>query len=137
MSSEIRDDRLVHLYYSVEEMLDNAQKGYEQGQIGYSLDSYMVGRRDLRTWKDMAKAAREPWQEGLDHVQEMFFELDRKLRTPELKISRRRPTYSEEGGHEVELNRLLGGQDDYWRTCKRKSTVNATTVSILINNSTA
>jgi hypothetical protein len=113
-------------------MVEYADHGIRQGRghenaVTPARESSFIGRR-FADWSAVKAALDQPWQNGLDEVQWMLFEL-RKVALPPVKCQKRRPRFSDEGD-EVDQDRLRSGQD-YWRSMRRESVTGPKTFCII------
>lgn len=112
--------QLTRKYESLEALLAFADQGRAAGRCYPRIhgDADFTGRT-FADWNELRRAVHETWQEGLDELQWMLFELQRdKLPMP--KSSRRRARFNEDAGDEVCIDRLRAGQP-YWREASRES----------------
>ena len=89
--------------------------------------------RSFADWTDVKAKIGEAWQEGLDAVQWMLFEL-RKVALPPVTCPKRRPRFQTEGD-EVDQDRLRSGQD-YWRSMRRESVAGPQTFCLIADMGT-
>ena len=113
-------------------MIDFAEQGIRQGRAHDTAESpagrsNFIGRR-FADWPAIKAALDQPWQEGLDEVQWMLYEL-RNVALPPVQCQKRRPRYSDQGD-EVDNDRLRSGQD-YWRSMRRESAAGSKTFCIV------
>jgi hypothetical protein len=88
--------------------------------------------RSFKTWSDLEAAVKDAWQEGLDAVQAMIFEIDReKHKLPTPVDIRRRKRFADQGD-DIDLDRLRSGQDA-WIDCPRRQTQAPKAVTLFVN----
>jgi len=80
-------------------------------------DSSFTGR-DVNSMEHAAKLSNEAWDEGIKTAQRFIDKLSDAAILAPVNI-RRRSSWSEDGGDEVDLDRLRSGQA-YWRTTSRQ-----------------
>src|SRR6266478_2783824 len=103
-----------------------------QNAMQPSAESSSIGRKFV-DWADVKAQIGEPWQDGLDEVQWMLFEL-RKAALPPVTCQKRRQRFADEGD-EVDHDRLRSGQD-YWRTMRRESVAGPQTFCLVADMAT-
>jgi hypothetical protein len=124
---------LKHVYADgLTGMVEHADRGVREGRVG-STASSPASRRDFigrkfADWSAIKASLDQPWQDGLDEVQWMLFEL-RKVALPPVQCQKRRQRFSDEGD-EVDHDRLRSGQD-YWRSMRRESATGPKTFCII------
>ena len=125
------------VYDGLEDMIAAADAGAKAGRVCQSAmqpsaESSSIGRK-FEDWTDVKAKIGEPWQEGLDEVQWMLFEL-RKATLPPVTCQKRRPRFADEGD-EVDNDRLRCGQE-YWRTMRRESVAGPQTFCLVADMAT-
>ncbi len=125
----------VRTYYSVAAMLAACDGAVAAGRAEPQkdvADYRQVGRR-FRGWNEARAAAESPWQDGLDILQEMIFEVDReRIEVPAALDVRRRRRWAADDGDEVCLDRLRAGQDA-WQSTARVAVNHPRQVTIFAN----
>ena len=96
------------VYDGLEEMIAAADAGVHAGRVCETVMQpnaavSSIGRR-FADWADVKAKIGAPWQEGLDEVQWMLFEL-RKATLPPVTCQKRRPRFADDGD-EVDHDRL-------------------------------
>lgn len=76
-----------------------------------------AGRRDFSNWNEILRLVNEPWEEGLEVVNEMLEEL-KNIELPVPKSIRRRCAWRDNDG-DFDLDRFCSGQDAFRGTVKR------------------
>jgi hypothetical protein len=124
----------VYLYDGVAEAASEGMKfGRARNLRSYTTFGPGSGRwlgRHFDTLDEVEKAASAPWEHGMRVVDGMIEEL-RKGDLPRPAQIRRRPTYSEVDGDEVDMDRLRGGVP-FWRTTTRSKMSGPTVVTLVI-----
>lgn len=87
------------------------------------------------TWQDVLKKTENVWTEGMERYSKMLEKL-RELELPKPVNIRRRGVWSEEGGDEIDVDRLRRGVP-YWRTTHRDHRPGPVSKTIVTNLSTA
>lgn len=120
--------RTQHLN-SISEAMTECRKAIEKHGIyggladGIQRESF-IGRR-FQTWDDVEKAATSYWQEGLDKVEWMLYEIEKyNHKLPAPKDRRRKKRFNDNQGDDIDNDRLRSGQSDFWIETRRE-TVNA------------
>ena len=86
--------------------------------------------RNFSSWKDLDEKFHQPWEEGQSMVNEMLDALAQcDLPTP--KDVRRRQRWNAEEG-DLDVNRFMHGDDEFFRRAKRTHTHGSRVVSIII-----
>lgn len=93
-----------------------------------------VGREFPRGWTETVMAVDTYWDEGMDIYNKLKEDLEND-RLPPPKDVRRKGHWSEEGGDEVDIDRLRRGLP-FWRTTRRELREGPRTITILNNIST-
>lgn len=96
-------------------------------------DESFVGR-DLPQWADVWKAIEEPWQAGLEIVEQMRRELSGVIPAPVSRARRRR--WNQDDGDDICRDRLASGQD-YWRQSRRECVTGPQTITIVADMATS
>lgn len=92
-------------------------------------DKSWYGRK-IRGWNDVKAMAIEKWDDGL----EIMLKLKRKLADVKLPVPtniRRRTLWSEEGGDEIDLDRLKSRQP-FWRTTSRRKSTGPQVITLAV-----
>lgn len=87
--------------------------------------------RLFRDWQHIAESANKAWSEGLamlDDAREQLRDID----APQPMDRRRRPRFDEQGGDDVDFDRLRSGQA-YWRRTERQHTVGPIDLTIVVD----
>lgn len=97
--------------------------------LSAELDREYFYGRPFRKWDDVTAATAEPWPEGLAIVEKMLAQIgEAKIPKP---VSRRRKTrFSEDGGDEVDYDRLRDGRA-FWRSSPRANASGPSTITIV------
>lgn len=90
---------------------------------------YITASGDGTEWQQRIDAMRQLNEELVSQVEAMVNEMQH-LDLPEVKDTRRRCTYSEDDGDEVDLDRLRSGQA-FWRTSQREDSTGPATVTVI------
>lgn len=126
------------LFDSMDEQIAETRKvvhliTHGTGQDLHGLSDF-IGR-EFKGWEDVDRATKEFWVDGMQAYEKMMYQLrDAKLPKPQsIKRTRR---WSEEGGDEIDLDRLRRGEA-FWNDSHRENrpTSNAT-ITIMANTST-
>lgn len=123
------------VFDSMMEQIEESLKCVDKfpGVYNPSSNSKWVGRR-LKDWEDAGRISNQAWEEGMSIYDRMMSELRGAHLAPPTSL-RRRAVWSEDGGDEVDLDRLRAAQP-YWRTTKRDHRPGPMTVTLLIEMST-
>lgn len=129
------DDTWVLRMESIEELIRICDSAWQQHKRcnGMLYSSSFVGRY-FESWEDIVKAAQEPWQEGLDIVQGMIYELDNhahEILPP--RDRRRKRRFTENDGEDVDLDRLRNGQPDFWVQAQRQELLGPQNITVICN----
>jgi hypothetical protein len=122
-----------HVYHDgLAGMVEFANRGFGVGRAHDTTAkpanrSKFIGRQFM-DWSAIKSALAESWQQGLDEVQWMLFEL-RNVALPPVKCQKRRPRFRDEGD-EIDHDRLRSGQE-YWRSMRRESAAGPKTFCIV------
>lgn len=126
MRHELLDTTRGHLYQfdSLQETVDIVSKHQKVDNWDYSF----LGR-SFNRFSQVIEATNSLWKEGMDLYQEMFNQLEQEHVPPPRSIKRKQ-SWSEEGGDELDLDRLRN-QQPYWLTTRKRKVPEAITVTIL------
>jgi hypothetical protein len=128
------------IYQNVDELLAAADKGWNAGRKYRECrdgGSSWVGRKFTGGWQGVKDAVSGLWEEGLDVVQQMIYEIDRERHTlPAPKDRRRRRRFSEDNGDDVDHDRLRSGQGDFWSETKRTRVAGPQFITLIVNTAT-
>lgn len=124
----MRFDSLSDMFLQTEPLYDK----FPENWIGYNPE--FVGRRFFN-FKEVGEAINTIWPEGMSNYERMLEELGEE-ELPKPKSIRRRAIWGEDGGEEVDLDRMRAGQP-YWRTSIRDQLFGPKTVTIVTDISTA
>lgn len=124
------------LWDDAEELLAALEAGRREGRLGrggqHAFGDPSWCGRDLRGgWEALFKAAREPWEEGLDLVERFQDELAR-VELPAPLSNRRRLLWDEDEGEEYDLTRDRAGEAP-WRRVQRRRLSGPQVVTVAVN----
>ena len=127
-------------FESLNEMLQVARDTAPNGQCSNGanlfrdLSDSFIGR-PLKSWDDVDKAINSPWQQGLNVLEDILNQIkDRHLPPP--TSLRRKSTWSEDSGDDLDLDRLRRGQA-YWRSSHRVTRPGPMNVTIVSDMTTS
>lgn len=109
------------------ELLDEAAKA---NCPMISLNDQAFNGRGFSNWQELKAAFHAPWKEGLQTVEQMLEEVKTSLPAP--KSRRRRARWSETDG-DVEVDRVLHGDPDFYRLVRREVSHGPSAVALLCN----
>jgi hypothetical protein len=92
--------------------------------------------RNLPDYDSAIKASREVWIDGINLSDEMYQKLKDAV-TIELKDSKRHIVFSANDGDDVDYDRLMSGQQEFWRTSMRDDSDGPTTATICVHTTTS
>lgn len=119
------------LYSSVSEMVAACDQADKRGRnVAATGRASFTGRSDLATWKDVVEKAVQPWEQGLDVVQEMLHELRDLEQACPPKSVRRKARWSPDDGDEIDIDRVRSGQDP-WRQTRREQQRGPQTITVV------
>lgn len=111
-----------------------AMENFCKDSMFESSDADFIGR-EIHSLDEGISASRSAWEEGLKMYRELYDQLKEAI-TIELKDSRRKVSFSSNDGDDVDYDRLMAGQQEFWRTSEREATVAPTTVTIMVHTTT-
>lgn len=128
----------TRVYQSVAEMIEACDATWQTGRRKWN-DEQIEDRagfigRHYTSWAEVVADANSDWPVGQRIVAEMLAQMQ-GVDLPEPVSVRRRACWSEDGGDELDNDRLRSGQE-YWRTTRRQSTRTPRTVCIIANVTT-
>lgn len=132
----LRDDRNSTLFLeadSISETVDKASIWNKQPQAASARVDFDRGHwngRELRGWEDVRTKLHEPWAEGMARF-ESFRQQFANIELPAPKNRKRRRGFNEEAG-DVEVDRLMGGQLDYFSDPLRREVEQPKVVSLFV-----
>ena len=97
-------------------------------------DSSFTGRDGLNTWDNTSNATRDEWVSGLQTLGKFVEDL-KKADLPPIKSKKRRMEFSDEGD-EVDYDKMMSGNPEFFKTCVREESDGPTTVTIVIDTTT-
>lgn len=109
--------------------------GGKDAQENFSIQNEHFIGEYFKTWEDVQGKTNNVWQKGMDTYTKMMSDL-RDTELPKPVNIRRRAVWSEDGGDEVDVDRLRRGQP-FWRTTRRDHRPGPLNVTICTNLSTA
>lgn len=107
----------------IPDLLSACEKAWNAGRRNSSItsDHWSFIGRTFDGFPSLLKAYYAPWQQGLDEVQGMIYQIEREGHSlPVPKLLRRKPVFHPDDGDEIDNDRLRCGQD-YWRKCVRQN----------------
>lgn len=123
------------VWLSIEDMIRDCTDAHRDGRRESLHGGSFVGRK-FNSWDEVVQAAKSPWPEGLDAVDHMRGEVEEISGSlPAPKDRRRRRVTSPDTGDDIDLDRLRGGQDYWWRTHRQLVTA-PQNVTLVTNEST-
>lgn len=122
---------IVRIYDTVDAMIAAGDAACEKRGIH---GTWFIGR-EIADWNDAMTKARELWAEGLDTIRELANEAQASVNVKPIS-RKRRATWSEDGGEELDLDRLRSGQAA-WLECRRQSVTAPQQVTLVVDVSTA
>ena len=96
-----------------------------------SRERSFVGRK-LDSWDDAYEAAHTEWAEGIEIVERFVKELE-DVSIPELRSHKRRVKFNEDDGDELDYDKLLAGNMQFWRKSEREASTGSTEVTIFVD----
>jgi hypothetical protein len=123
-------DTYLRVFESVDEMTAAADAALEKGRVHEMGPARWVGR-EIDGWKDAMRKAKELWADGVEIIKRLAEEA--KANVTSKPVSRKRRTaWSEDGGDEIDMDRLRAGQAA-WLECRRQSVSAPQVVSLVID----
>lgn len=104
-------------------------KKHDMGHFEFHDSTSWYGRR-VRGWSDVEKMAMGKWDDGLTIIRELQESL-KSVKLPVPTNIRRRTQWSEEGGDELDLDRLKSRQP-YWRTTSRQRSTGPRVITLAV-----
>lgn len=89
----------------------------------------------LADWAGVLKRTTRDWAEGM-YILNEFVQKLRSAPLPEIKSHKRQVRFNDHDGDEIDYDRLRNGQD-FWRKSEREETTGPTTVTVVIDTTTA
>jgi len=117
----------VVCYESMTEMVQDCNQAL-YNRFPANLDKDFVGE-NLPTYSQAVQMLEQPWQKGLDTIQQ-FVERLQSVQFPELKSKVRKLRYDPDDGDEICIDRLRSGQE-FWRTSKREQAIGQQEVTVI------
>lgn len=115
------------IFESVKDMMDyTLPSAFEQR------DSHFVGAR-IESWNKLQERINQPWAEGM-YIFEQFVRSLESIDIPELRSHKRRTSFDEAEGDEIDYDRLRSGQA-YWRQASREVSTGPQEVTIITDAS--
>lgn len=134
---EIKGNKRIRIYDSVEALTAAADQAWESGRQhprDWDSETRFVGR-SFSDWKAAKAAAGQTWEEGIRMLEDLMQEIEQfDLPTP--KSRRRKAEWNEDGGDDLDLDRLRAGQA-YWRRIEPRETTGTPTIAIISDLSTS
>lgn len=90
---------------------------------------------ELNTWDSVQERSRSDWEEGME-ILHMYIDRLSKIEIPKIKSHKRKTTFNETDSDEMDYDRMREGQA-FWRKSEREETHGPTTVTIVIDTTTA
>lgn len=85
--------------------------------------------REFSSLREAVNASIETWQEGLETIMEMINEI-KDARLPTLTSRKRKRSFNEHGGDEIDLDKMRSGQA-YWNKPERQKVAGVGTMTII------
>jgi hypothetical protein len=125
------------IYSAIGELISDAGRAHAEGRVHRGSDSHGVCRagfvgRPFESWADCAGKANQTWTEGVTILEALLDQLAH-VKLPEPSSRARKIHFSENGGDEIDLDRLQAGDSAYWRETHRENVKAPQTVSIFCN----
>src|SRR5262249_43861773 len=114
---ETMSQKFERVFGSMEELLQHNTSAIKAGGRQFRpwrADGNGWVGRPFKDWADVCRTASEPWAEGLAKMQALVDELSTAAISPPADV-RRRARWGEDGGDELDSDRLRSGQLDCWR----------------------
>lgn len=129
------DIQLTQMHESLAELLAIADKAFNTSKkhrddCEIKTNSGFFGR-SFESWADVVQKSAEAWPEGIEMMENIISQLEH-LQLPTPKSHRKRLKWSEDGGDEIDLDRLRSGTA-FWRTTVREEARGQQLVSIFVN----
>jgi hypothetical protein len=129
----------IRVYDSVEEMTEACDRAFRRGRMVNGTDSAFarstfIGRA-FSGWVEAQAAANQTWVEGVQLLEELSDLISATVQT-QPRCRKRRTAWSEDGGDEIDIDRVRSGQAP-WRTCQRQQVTGQQTVTIVANMATS
>ena len=96
--------------------------------------SEFVGR-PISTYEEALHASNRVWTKGIELYDSLYNQLKDAIKI-ELKSAKRKIAFSADDGDDIDYDKLIGGEQEFWRTSKRESTDAPTTVTVMIHTTT-
>jgi hypothetical protein len=108
-------------------------KNFSKGEKFKKQSADFFGEQ-LGTWEQVQKRIDRDWAEGM-YILNKYLERIKKIKLPEIKSRKRKTTYSEHGGDEVDFDRLYAGLP-FWRTTVREDSDGPPTITVVVDTTT-
>lgn len=113
------------------DLIDSAERGYARKQLGSSLWGGGWSGKSFESWNGVRKSFLEPWTKGISKVQDMLDEI-KSQQLPRPKSRRRKRRWSEDDG-EVDVDRVMAGDSDFYNEIRREQVHGPSNVLLLTN----
>lgn len=128
---QCKDDGIMFTFDSVKDVTEYCDgKAFVKSSVG---DEW-VGEK-IDSFEQAMEKTRSAWEHGMD-ILTSFIERLYTFQIKELKSYKKIVTYSAEGGDEVDMDRMMEGRPDFYRTTTREASTGPTTVTIFIDTTT-
>lgn len=97
-------------------------------------NSDFVGR-DIRSYDEAITYSRKVWTDGITLYDRLYAQLKDAIKL-ELKSSKRKTSFSADDGDNIDYDRLIAGEQEFWRKSQRESTEGPTTVTVMVHTTT-
>ncbi len=91
--------------------------------------------RSFSSWDKFIEICNEAWEEGIQ-VMEKYVEELKKIKLPEIKDIKRKRSFNDFEGDDIDLQKLLSGEP-FWVKTQREQTEGEPTVTIFIDTTTS
>ena len=125
-----KDNALIVRFNSQQELIEYIDGRCYDG----SYDNDWLGRGDVNTWQEMLSATQRSWEDGL-LILKRFVNRLKNVEIPRLKSRKRETNYGAEG-EDIDIDRMLAGDDNFWKTTRREVNEGGHTVTVFIDTST-
>lgn len=125
-----------HVYDNMQEFLEEIRRVPEgrAAKHDHTANPAFAGRDFGGSWDAVYAAVNEPWEEGIEMLEQMLEQLD-AADLPQPVSRRRKVRYNEDDGDELDYDRVRCGQP-YWRASRRQNTRGPQTITIVIDVTT-
>lgn len=114
------------------DVIDSAERGYKISKRGNYLGSSTNWTdKNFESWNHLREVFLKPWKEGIETVEDMLNEI-KAQELPRPKSRRRKARWSEDDG-EIDIDRVMVGDADFYREVKREIVHGPSNVLLLTN----